>query len=286
MKKGAAMRLVVIGLTLALAASAPLAATAQAPVMVQPLAPGEVLLEVNALGFVTTRADRATLSFTITASGETEAAARTVVQQSIAEIRTMLHGQGIGDADIRIQPITTYDTGTMPADMSMTMDTNMSMAATNAAAEDMNATMVADDTSDAMANAVEAVPGVSANAQAEIVIRNVDRVTAIQSALMERGIFASGVTYAVNDDSVPRRQARMQATQKARADAETYAAALNMRVARVVRVTERLGLDLLGMAANESQMLTQIFSPTAMRANGSQVPTIVVVGVDFALAPR
>lgn len=279
------MRLVVIGLTLALAASAPLAATAQAPVMVQPLAPGEVLLEVNGLGFVTTRADRASLSFTITASGETEAAARTAVQQSIAEIRTMLRGQGVGDADIRIQPITTYDTGTMP-DMSMTMDTNMAMEVTNAAAVDMNATMVADDASDAMANAVEAVPGVSANAQAEIVIRNVDRVTAVQSALMERGIFASGVTYALNDDSVPRRQARMQAMQKARADAETYAAALNMRVARVVRVTERLGLDLLGMAANESQMVTQIFSPNAMRANGSQVPTIVVVGVDFALAPR
>lgn len=274
------MRLVVIGLTLALAASGPLSATAQAPVTVQPLAPGEVLLEVNALGFVATRADRATLNFTITGSGETEAAARTAVEQSIGEIRTMLRGQGVTDADIRIQPITTYETSMMSTDMSMPMDANTTMT-------DMNVAMEADNATDAMAvNMVEAVPGASANAQTEVVIRNVDRVTAIQSALMERGIFATGITYALNDESGPRRQARTQAMQKARADAETYAASLNMRVARVVRVTERLGLDLLGMAANESQMVTQIFSPATMRANASQVPTIVVVGVDFALAPR
>jgi uncharacterized protein YggE len=266
------MRLIVIGLTLALAASAPPTATAQAPVMTQPLAPGEVLLEVNALGFVTTRADQATMSFTITGSGETEAAALTSVGGSIAEIRAMLRGQGIADADIRIQPATAYASDTMEA-AAMNAMTSM---------EDENATITAED-----ANAMAAVPGASANAQTEILVRNVDRVPAIQSALMERGIYAtSGVVYALNDESVPRRQARTQAMQKARADAEAYAASLNMRVARVVRVTERLGLDLLGMAANESRMVTQIFSPGAMRANGAQVPTTVVVGVDFALAPR
>ena len=70
------MRLIIAGLTLALAASAPLAASTQAPVTMPPLAPGEVLVEVNALGMVTTRADRATLMLTVSGNGETEAQAR------------------------------------------------------------------------------------------------------------------------------------------------------------------------------------------------------------------
>jgi len=257
------MRLIIIGLTLVLAASQPLAATAQAPVMTQPLAAGEVLLEVNALGFVTTRADRATLGFNITGSGETEAAARAAAERNVAEVRAMLRTQGVADADIRVQPITAY------ADSMVAMEANaMSM--------DMTDT-----------NTPEPAPSASANAQTEITVRNVDRVPAIQAALMERGFFAvSGAAYALNDDSVPRRQARAQAVQKARADAEAYAASLNMRVVRVVRVTERLGLDLLTLAGSEIELVTRIFSPLTFRANGGQVPTVVAVGVDYALAPR
>lgn len=259
------MRLIIIGLTLVLAASQPLSATAQAPVMTQPLAAGEVLLEVNALGFVTTRADRATLSISITGSGETEAAARAAAERNIAEVRAMLRAQSVADADIRVQPITAYVDSTVATEANaMTMDMM-----------DENMTAPAP------------VPTASANAQTEIIVRNVDRVPAIQAALMERGIYAlSGASYALNDDSVPRRQARAQALQKARADAESYAASLNMRVVRVVRVTERLGFDLLSLAGSESQLVTQLFSPMMMRANGGQVPTIVAVGVDYALAPR
>ena len=136
-------------------------------------------------------------------------------------------------------------------------------------------------------NMAEPAPSASANAQTEITLRNVDRLPAIQAALMERGIYAvAGASYALNDDTVPRRQARAQALQKARADAEAYAASLNMRVVRVVRVTERLGLDLLSLAGSEFQIVSQIFSPAMFRAGGGQVPTIVAVGVDFALAPR
>lgn len=275
------MRLIIIGLSLALAASAPLAATAQAPVMTQPLAAGEVLLEVNSLGFVTTRADRATMSFTITGSGETEAAARTSAQQSIAEIRAMLRAQGVADADIRVQPITTYSNAEVDA-----------AVANAAAAMEAAAAEMAAETGGNAATTVDSVApvtgaSVSANAQAEIVIRNVDRVAGIQSALMERGIFATaGINYALNDETGPRRQARAQAMQKARADAESYAASLNMRVVRVVRVTERLGLDVLSLAGTEYQTVSNFFMPATMRGGGAQVPTLVAVGVDFALAPR
>jgi uncharacterized protein len=256
------MRWFITGLTLALAASGPLAATAQAPVSTQPLAAGEVLLEVNALGLVTTRADRASLSFSITGSGETETAARADVTRNIAEIRALVRAQGVTDADIVIQPVSAYS--------------DASLLGSNATTYDVSE------------NGAEAVPHATASAQAEITVRNVERATAIQTALTDRGIYVGtgSITYALNDDSAPRRAARAQAIQKARADAETYATSLNMRVARVVRVTERLGLDLLGLAASESQMVGQIFSTAALRASQGQVPTIVVVGVDFALAPR
>jgi uncharacterized protein YggE len=261
------MRGIIIGLTLALAASAPLAATAQAPVMTQPLAAGEVLLEVNALGFVTTRADRATLTFAVTGSGDTDTNARHGAQASIDSVRRVLQQQGVAAADIHVGPITTT------ADMVMADAMNDMMPDTNAM--------------EAMENTGATMSAMTGSAQVDVTVRNVDRVAPIQAALNGLGIYVTGgVNYALNDDAGPRRQARAQALQKARADAEAYAVSLNMRVVRVVRVTERLGFDLFSLAGSESQLVGQIFSPTMMRGNGGEVPTIVAVGVDFALAPR
>ena len=259
------MRLVILSLALALTASAPLAAEVQAPVSVQPLAAGEVLLEVNALGTVSSRADRATMTVSVSGSGATEAEARAATQAAIRDVRTALRRLGVAETDIRAMPVTT---SVMASTMDM-MDANMTMDAMDNAASE--AGMV---TSSA-----------SGQAQVEIVIRNVDRVPAVQEALMERGIYAAVPLYVLTDDSGPRRQARAQALAKAQADAEAYAASLNMRVVRVVRVSERLGLDMLGLFASEMQSLGQIFATGAMM-RGPEVQTFVTVGVDYALAPR
>ena len=100
------MRLVILSLALALTASAPLAAETQAPVSVQPLAQSEVLLEINALGIVSSRADRATMTFRISGSGETEAEARNATATNIREVRASLRGRH-READIRIGSIST-----------------------------------------------------------------------------------------------------------------------------------------------------------------------------------
>ena len=262
------MRLIVIGLTMALAASAPLAATAQAPVTTQPLARGEVLLEVNALGLVTTRADWAMMNFAVGSTAPDQEAAHAATERELRELRTFLHGQGITDADIHAGPINAY------ANDDMAMMNAMDMAV------DANATMAADETT-------MTVPA-GASATVGIVVRNVDNVPALQTALAQRGYGMLGTTtYALNDDARPRGQARAQAMQKARADAEAYASSLNMRVARVVRVTERLGFDMLALAATDPQVMGRIFSPGTMRGNTEpDIPTMIVVGVDFALAPR
>lgn len=256
------MRLAIIGFTLALTASVPLAATAQAPVQTQPLAQGEVLLEVNALGLVTTRADRASFSVTLSGNGADEAAARADVDGRLRELRTRLRALGIADADIRTQPI--FSSPPMPYPVvtnSIEVDLNASVPA-----EAMNAT---------------------ATAQVEVIVRDIVHLPRVQTIMGEQRVFLGGTpTYALNDDSAPRGRARAQAIQKARASAEAYAASLDMRVVRVVRVTERLGLELFGLMANESALIGNIFSPAAMRGQGAEVPTVVVVGVDYALAPR
>ncbi len=276
------MRLVVLGLSLALAGSAPLTfAVAQSPVTTQPLAAGEVLLEVNALGTVTNRADSASLSVSIGGSGDTEAAARTATEAKIREIRGVLRGLGIADADIRVRPVTT---GTEPAPTLA----GMRSYETNAVAEYENMAMPMEEGNTAYPME-EQPPSPAAYGQAavEITVRDVGRVAAVQRTLVERGIFSTGFgvpTYLLADSSAARRAARAQAMQKARSDAEGYAASLNMRVARIVRITERIGLDGLSLFVSEAQSMTRLFVPQMF--TGLEVTTMVAVGVDFALVPR
>jgi uncharacterized protein YggE len=270
------MRLVVLGLSLALAGSAPLALAVAQPVSTQPLAPGEVLLEINALGAVSGRADSATLAVSITGAGDTEAAARVATEAKIREVRAALRTLGVADADIRIRPVTTspsppmsqgptgYEANAMTYDM-------------NVVAEDVNMVMPIDEV---------LPPAASGEASAEITVRNVDRAPAVQRALLDQGVYsaAAGITYELADPGAARREARAQAMRKARADAEAYAASLNMRVVRIVRVSERIGLDMMALMATEPQTVMRMFGRTGMV--GPDIQTMVVTGVDFVLAPR
>ncbi|HYI46919.1 MAG TPA: SIMPL domain-containing protein [Allosphingosinicella sp.] len=276
------MRLVILGLSLALAGSAPLTfAVAQSPVTTQPLAAGEVLVEINAMGSISTRADSASLSASLSGSGDTEAAARTATEAQARELRTMLRAFGIADADIRVRPITT---GTSPAPA----PAEMGYGDMNAVTADMNMAMTMDEGNTAYAmEDVPPPPAAYGQTTVEIVVRNMDRVPAVQRALMERGVFSlgfRGTTYALADSGAARRAARAQAMQQARADAESYAAALNMRVVRIVRITERIGLDGLSLFVSEASSMTRLFASQVF--SGPEVLTMAVVGVDFALAPR
>jgi hypothetical protein len=279
------MRLVIIALSLALAGSAPLVAAAtvaQSPVSTQPLAAGEVLLETNVLGSVSSRADYATLTVTITAGGVTEAAARAATEAKIRDARAALRALGVADAAITVRPITTSPTplsGFEGADMNMTMAENMAMT--------VETEVPADNTMTSMEEIPPPPPPeASGQTQMEIVIRNVDRVPAVQQVLIGHGIYAFGgvPVYALTDAATPRRQARAQAMQKARADAEAYAASLNMRVVRIVRITERMGLDMLALFVSEPNTVMRTFGGGVV--SSPDIKTTVVVGVDFALAPR
>lgn len=272
------MRLVALGLALAFAAPAPLAAQTHVPT--PPLAPGEVLVEVSAVGMVTTRADRATLSFSLRGTGETEAAARADATRNVREIMALLRAQGVAEGDLHIEPVNVFAGD--PEDAAMAS----AVAAMNAAAAEAQRAAGGPVTVPAEAPPHEDRPAFSAAAAVEVVIRNVASVPAVTAALNQRQVnVIQGAVYALNDDSIPRRQARLQAVEKARANAESYAAALNMRVTRVVRVTERLGIDVMALAASDRSM-GGFLGFSGSRGNSVDVPTVAVVGVDFALAPR
>lgn len=163
---------------------------------------------------------------------------------------------------------------------------NATMAVENAAMADVAMTENSMTSMEEIPPPPPPPPEASGQARMEIVIRNVDRVAAVQQVLVGHGIYAFGgpPVYALADAATPRRQARAQAMQKARADAEAYAASLNMRVVRIVRITERMGLDMLALLASEPNMVMRAFGGGGV--SGPDVRTIVMVGVDFALAPR
>lgn len=262
------MRLVITGLALALAVPLLAGDVEAQPVTTAPLAANEVLLEVNATGSVTTPADMATLSVTIRVEAATAEEAQREAEAQVRRIRESARRAGVAAADVEAGDIQTYSSD-MYAN-AMTMDMNM-------AEVDMNATMAADEMVDA-----SYTPMVAATGQMTVRVRNIARLEAIQAAIAQAGGYST-VAYTLSDAAGPRGQARARAIAAARADAEAYAAALGLRVARVVRVTERSGLDFFSMMMSESAMRARMGMGEQTEP---QIETAMSLGVDFALAPR
>ena len=259
-------------LVLALAGSAPAGpAVAQgqaAPGPVAALAPGEVLLEVNGFGTVITSADAATIRTFVTGEGDDEAGARAAAEATLRRTIAGIRAAGAAAGDIHASPVGS-DTLAM-VDVPEAMNAEMNAAV--ASLEPLGPARI------------------SARATIEIQVRDIARLDAIRQAAETSGsgYRTTGVTYALNDTAAPRRTARAQALAQARAEAEAYAATLNMRVARIVRVTERVGLDAMTMLTMGGEgPMRQLFGGALDGGRGSsQIPTIAIVGVDFALAPR
>ena len=251
---------------------------AASPVTTQPLAANEVLVELSATGEAVSRADLPTLTYSFMSRGATEADARRAHDERVARLREA--GRAAG-AEIEVaDPVALGPT----PDYAMTMDT-LEMAV-DAAADAVEAGAGA-----AEAAAIEAPeePPIPEAVQGTVTfrVRDIARVDALNQALTADGAdegLAPEIAYSVNDDSGARRQARADAIAKARADAEAYAAAMDMRVARIVRVSERSGMDLMSMMFSNpawAQQIEQMGQP-----QGPDISVRVVVGVDFALAPR
>jgi len=266
------MRLVITGIALALAVPVLAGDAIAQAVSTAPLAADEVLLELSANGSVTTRADLVTVQVQVNAQAATEDEARRAAEAQVRRVTQIARGAGVAAADVEAGEISAMPMMDMMATemnaMDMTVNT-MDMAMT----EDSTVTNMA--TGESTANAAVMV---------EIRLRNVDRLEALTRALDEAGLpVIPTPSYALADPAGPRRQARANALAVARADAEAYAAALGLRVVRVARVSERVGMDFFSMMMNES-MLRRSMNGGAQTE--PDIETTMIVGVDYVLAPR
>ena len=246
-----------IGIGLALLLAAAPSASAQGPVATVPLAAGEMLLELNSVGSATGRADSAEVTVQISLQGSDEADLRRQYDRIVARLRTAARDSG---GDIRVDELMSYS--------DMTIE--------NAVDYELNA---------ALANStVSAISGYSGASAAVIRLRDLSRIEALARTLNGiEGIY-SDTAYRASDLSAVRRQARDNAIAAARSEADSYAASLGMRVARMARVTERVDVDFMAMMMGDTSVTNLAMS--AAPGGDPNIPAHVRVGVDFILAAR
>lgn len=255
-------RLVLIGVALALAApTAPgvpggLGQSPPSPVRAQPLASGEILLETGGISLLSTRADTARLTISVRAGGETIAEASREADARARSILEAVRRPGIPAAAIMLRSAASEFT-MAPAMENMVMETPPDMAAHNA------------------------------TRTITVRLSDVGRIESVRAAAEAAGAEEiSGPVYSLADPGPARRQARIQALAGARADAEAQAAAMGMRVARIVRITERVGMDMFSYILGVVPGLRGADSNIGEEQMDPDIPTLALVGVDFALAPR
>ena len=264
-------------------------AAAGTPVSTQPLAAGEVLLEVNALGVTLTPADEATVRVQLSSTGATEAEARREHAALVRRLTQVARSAGAAAADIDVGPVTVEDLFDFDS---------LSIEVPDIPSGSGDDSMQLQDDAPPPPIVRVPVPVPPGQIESEAAERKVARATMVvrlrdpsrAAALFEALGSVQGASaltppeYRLTDDRAARRAARADAIASARADAEAYASALGMRVVRIVRVSERLGIDLLGLGVSEWPQLQEIGMRFMIR--DAEVQTFVAVGVDFALAPQ
>lgn len=253
-------KLIVVAAASAALGAVPARAVQGSAVSTQPLAAGEVLLELTAVGTARQRADLATLILLVTCYAATEAEATRLMEQRLQQVRAAARDFGASEQDIRIQA--------SPA--------------------------VVDPLLVQAMRAGERPPGSEASAAAqqhavrsavEIRLREVGRLAAFQERLKGLGIAdLGGPTYSLSDEREVRRRARDEAIVNLRADADAYAASLGMRVVRLVRVSERLA-DFFGLMTGAGPARRMEATITGA-STSSDVEVLAIVSADFALASQ
>ena len=260
---------------LALAAT-PLAAQT----LTAPLAPGEIELKIEALGDIP--ADTATIPVQIVGRGATEALAKADLAKKEKAVRAGLAKLGIPVAKI----VAVRDDEPQYA--------TVTDAPYNCAADAAAVYSTAADAATAAARAGDSV-GCDEKLEARTLMVTVEDLTKLPeiAELVEEGYYirATG-TFFHRDEQASHSAAVAEAIAKARVEADTYAAAMGMRVVRMVRVGNAKpkinwpdlmmlfggfasGLDL---PRGESNALYELRALAAAHFAG--------VTIDFVLAPK
>jgi uncharacterized protein YggE len=241
------------GLTAALAlAGAPGSAAAQDIAIA--LAPGEVLLKVEAEGEHLDRPDVMSLSAGVVTTGRTAkeslAANATMANRLLAAVRQ----RGVEPRDIQTSQLTV----------------SPQFARNSGAGEDDE-------------DAVRRITGYVARNSVALRLRDLGKASDIVDALFEAGANeVHGPSFSLEDPAPALKAARRDAVAEARSEADTYAEALGMRIARILRVSERQSFDrnIEGYVAVSGSRI----APTSLEPG--EMGTRVQVWIDYAMVPR
>lgn len=218
------------------------------------LQPGEVLLEVAAQGSARAVPDILTVSIGVEDDGETAAEAMSANAAQANRLIAVVRAAGIAatdakTADLRVKPRFASVDGRRDSDE---------------------------------------IVGYRATNKLEIILRDVTRAPAIIDALFKAGATdLDDISFDFADKRGLQSRARADAVAQARLQAEQYAAALGLKVARIVRVSERSAYsgETSGTYLTGTQTLENLVSTLPQVIPGEQALN-VRVWIDFAIAPK
>jgi hypothetical protein len=235
------------------------------PAAPRPLAANEILLELGAMGSDSSPADLAEVSVAIKGRGKNEEAARAAHDAVLNRVKEAARAAGVAGADVE------------EGDPHVAPDMDASMTDLMEPMRPLRPGQSAQATEEPF----------SATSTVKLRVRNVGRLEALEEAVEKAGAETVGSPqYSAENTGAARQGARRKAIAQVRTDAETYAAALNMRVVRILRVTERTGTDMMSMMFSEMAGGESAMSRMFEGGTDGRVPSVVFVGVDFVLAPR
>ncbi len=244
------MRLAGLAAALALAAL-PAGLAAQAVPIA--LAPGEVLLNVQADGRHRSRPDVMTITAGVVTTAPTAREALTANSALANRLVDVVRAKGIEPRDVR-----TAELSVEPRFEELGRD----------GAERQNPPRIL---------------GYVASNRLELRLRDLSTAPDLIEALFAAGANSvQGPAFSLADPAPAERLARRAAVEAARVEAETYAEALNMRVSRVLRVSERGNFEWEGddtIVVTGSRIRRPNIEP-------GELITRITVWIDYAMVPR
>jgi uncharacterized protein YggE len=252
---------------------------------------GEVLLEVQATGTNKQKATKFWASCTLEGKGKTEALATSDLAFKKDDLVKRLKGRGIDSTAIDYSG---YPTLTMQEDYGLGDKYGDAYASPIAAA----ATASAGDAAFAAIEAVKppvkvfvltqflpvTLPSVKAYNDANFAISQAGCTNNFEYSYMRNSRFGS--TMEVADRPAAQRLAKNQALVDARVQADAYAAAMGLKVLRLVRVSESSALkEILGPEANIYQELWNEWRGSRGTVT-DEVSVSVSIWVDYVLGPK
>ncbi|MGZ8284768.1 MAG: SIMPL domain-containing protein [Allosphingosinicella sp.] len=217
------------------------------------LVPGEALLKVDAEGEHLSRPDVMHISAGVVTTGRTAREAlganATLANRLLAAVRA----SGIEPRDVQTSQLTVAP----------------QFARNSGADEDEGG--------------VRRITGYLARNRVQLRLRSLEKAPDLINALFEAGANeVQGPSFSLSDPAPALREARRDAVAEARKEADTYAEALGMRIARVLRVSERQSFD----SEEAGYVIVTGSRIPATPLEPGELKTRVSVWIDYAMAPR